>query len=248
MKKLNFEIMDKTTRGYALEQTNVSKKIFNSIYKDIEPDLKPYIFTEKIKTVRMNKEKQCFITIDKGKNNLIVNGKVVYSTEGVIVWIKAEDNGNRIALFETNGKDSGTLKIFRESQIIYEEEGFIHDIVFTSDSFYIIKENRNERAEDGNYSSNAVYMNNEYVFGKEIPAGMGIVGDSYGNKVVLTAEDNTSTIIYAGELEDPSTWKKLKEYDKQLKVLDYKNDKLYALIMDGNGMVESGYAKTAHYE
>ena len=49
-------------------------------------------------------------------------------------------------------------------------------------------------------------MNNEYVFGKEIRAGMGIVGDSYGNKVVLTAEDNTSTIIYAGELEDPSTW------------------------------------------
>ena len=243
MKNLNFEIMDKITREYALEQTNASKKIFNSVYKDIEPDLKPYIFTEKIKTIRMNKEKQCFITMDKGKNNLIVNSNVIYSTDGLIVWIKAEVDGNRIALFETKGKDSGTVKIFGESQIIYEEEGFIHDIIFTSDSFYVIKETRNERAEDSNYSSNAVYINNEHVFGMEIPSGMGIVGDSYGNKVVLTAEDNTSTIIYAGELEDPSTWKKLKEYDKQLKVLDYRNDKLYALIMDGNGIVESGNDK-----
>ena len=240
MKNLNFEVMDKITMEYAIEQTDKSKKFFNSVYNNIEPLIKPYIFTEKIKAVRMNKEKQCFITMDKGKNNLIVNSNVVYSSDSVIVWIKAEDNANRIALFETSGKDSGTLKIFMESKMIYEEEGFIHDIIFTSDSFYIIKENRNERAENSNYASNAVYINNEYVFGKEIRAGMGIVGDSYGNKVVLTAEDNTSTIIYAGELENPSTWKKLKEYDKQLKVLDYKNDKLYALIMDGNGIIESG--------
>ena len=240
MKNLNFEIMDKTTREYALEQTNVSKKIFNSVYKGIEPDLRPYIFTEKIKTVRMNKEKQCFITIDKGKNNLVVNKNILYSTDGVIVWIKAEVNGNRIALFETNGKDSGTVKIFRESKIIYEEEGFIHDIIFTSDSFYIIKESRNERAEDSNYSSNAVYFNNECVFGKEIPAGFGIVAESYGNKVVLAAEDNTRTIIYTGELNDSLTWKKFREYDKRLKALGYRQDKLYTLIFDGNGIISSG--------
>ena len=240
MKNLNFEVMDKITREYAIEQTDISKKILNSFYKGIEPDMKPYIFTEKIRTVRMNKEKQCFISVDNGKNNLIVNSNVVYSTDGVIVWIKVEDNGNRIALFETSGKDSGTLKIFMEKEIIYEEEGFIHDIIFKSDSFYIIKENRNETAGDNNYSSHAVYIEKKYVFGREIPAGFGIVAETFGSKVVLTAEDNKRTIIYTGELNDPSTWKKFREYDKQLKVLDYRENKLYTLIYHGNGIISSG--------
>ena len=240
MKNLNFEVMDKNTREYAIEETEKSREFFNLPFNIIQSLLKSYVITEKLKTVRMNIDKPCYIYINNGQNILVVNNDVIYSTDGIIVWIKPEDNGDRIALFETTGSDSGTLKIFREKEIIYEENGFIHDIIFRADSFYIIKENRNEKAGDNSHSSNAVYVDGKYVFGREVPAGLGIVGDSYGNKVVLTAEDNTSTIIYAGELEDPSTWKKLKEYDKQLKVLDYKNDKLYALIMDGNGIIVSG--------
>ena len=240
MKNLNFEVMDKKTRKYATEETEKSRQFFNLPFNKIHPLLKSYVITEKVKTVRMNRDKTCYIYINNGQNILIVNDDVIYSTDGIIVWIKPEDNGDRIALFETTGSDSGTLKIFREKEIIYEENGFIHDIIFRADSFYIIKENRNEKAGDNSHSSNAVYVDGKYVFGREVPAGLGIVGDSYGNKVVLTAEDNKRTIIYTGELEDPSTWKKFREYDKQLKVLDYKNDKLYALIMDGNGIIVSG--------
>ena len=240
MKNLNFEVMDKNTREYAIEETEKSREFFNLPFNIIQSLLKSYVITEKLKTVRMNIDKPCYIYINNGQNILVVNNDVIYSTDGIIVWIKPEDNGDRIALFETTGSDSGTLKIFREKEIIYEENGFIHDIIFRADSFYIIKENRNEKAGDNSHSSNAVYVDGKYVFGREVPAGLGIVGDSYGNKVVLTAEDNKRTIIYTGELEDPSTWKKFREYDKQLKVLDYKNDKLYALIMDGNGIIVSG--------
>ena len=240
MKNLNFEVMDKKTRKYATEETEKSRQFFNLPFNKIHPLLKSYVITEKVKTVRMNRDKTCYIYINNGQNILIVNDDVIYSTDGIIVWIKPEDNGDRVALFETTGNDSGTLKIFRGKEIIYEENGFIHDIIFRPDSFYIIKENRNEKAGDNNHSSNAVYVDGKYVFGREIPAGLGIVGDSYGNKVVLTAEDNKRTIIYRGELEDPSTWKKFTEYDKQVKVLDYRGDKLYALIMDGNGVISSG--------
>ena len=52
-------------------------------------------------------------------------------------------------------------------------------------------------------------------------------------------EDNTRTIVYAGELENQSTWKKLSECDKQSKVLDYRNGKLYAHVFNGNGVIES---------
>ena len=143
MKNLNFEVMDKKTRKYATEETEKSRQFFNLPFNKIHPLLKSYVITEKVKTVRMNRDKTCYIYINNGQNILIVNDDVIYSTDGIIVWIKPEDNGDRIALFETTGSDSGTLKIFREKEIIYEENGFIHDIIFRADSFYIIKENRN---------------------------------------------------------------------------------------------------------
>ena len=243
MKNMNFEVMDRVTREYAIKQTNISKKFFSPFYQNLEQIVKPYVFTGKIKVVNVGKDKICLISVDNGKNNLIVNDNVIYSTDGIIVWIKPEDNGTRIALFETSGKDSGILKIFKEGQLIHEEKGFIQDIIFDNDSFYTVKETRNEKAQGSNYTSNAVYINNECVFGSEIPAGMGIAGDGYGNNIVLTADDNTRTIVYTGELEDPSTWKKLNEHDRQVKVLDYRNGKLYALVFDGNGVIESGGEK-----
>ncbi|WMT50601.1 MAG: prolyl oligopeptidase family serine peptidase [Ferroplasma sp.] len=243
MKNINFEIMDRKTRNYAVEQTGISKNYFNSLYKNAEPLLRPYIFTGRIKDLEMNKDKICFISVDNGKNNLVVNNDTVYSTDGIIAWIKAEDNGDRIALYETNGKDTGTLKIFKEKGLIHEEHGLIHDIIFYHDSFYTVKETRIENAGSIHNSSNTVYINNKKVFWDKVPAGMGIKLDNYGDRVVLTAEDNTKTIVYTGELDDPSTWKKLSEYDKQVKILGYKDNKLCVLAFDGNGIIRYGDEK-----
>ena len=240
MGNLNFETMGKESIQYAIEKTDKTKQTLNEYYRDIEPEIEPYVFTGKIKAVSMNENKICFISINNGKQNLVVNDNVIYSTDGIIVWIKAAEIGNRVAMYETNGSDSGILKVFKENNIIYQESGLIQDIIFTSYSFYIVKEKRNEKVGDLNYGSNTVFFENQYVFGKEIPAGMGIQGNSYGDNIALTAEDNSRTIIYLGKLDTPSTWKLYKEYDKQAKVLGYSNGKLYALIFDGNGKITNG--------
>ena len=240
MGNLNFETMGKESIQYAIEKTDKTKQTLNEYYRDIEPEIEPYVFTGKIKAVSMNENKICFISINNGKQNLVVNDNVIYSTDGIIVWIKAAEIGNRVAMYETNGSDSGILKVFKENNIIYQESGLIQDIIFTSYSFYIVKEKRNEKVGDLNYGSNTVFFENQYVFGKEIPAGMGIQGNSYGDNIALTAEDNSRTIIYLGKLDTPSTWKLYKEYDKQAKVIGYSNGKLYALIFDGNGKITNG--------
>ena len=240
MGEFDFETMDKESIQYATEETDKTKEFLNSYYEKIEPEIDPYVFARKIKAVSMKENKICFISINNGKQHLLVNDNVFYSTDGIIVWIKVVDTGNRIAMFETKGSDSGILKVFKENNVIYQENGLIQDIIFTPDSFYIVKETRNEKVTDINYGSNAVFFNNKYVFGKEVPAGMGIQGDSYGDNIVLTAEDNSRTIIYSGELDDPSTWKQYKEYDKQVKVIGYSNGNLYTLIFDGNGKIAHG--------
>lgn len=240
MGDLDFEVMDRKSIEYAKEQTAITTRKFHTYYENTKKIIRPYVFTEKIRGISITQNKICFISINNGKHNLVVNKNIVYSTEGLIVWIKAENNGDRIALFETNGKDSGTLKIFKGNNLLYSEDGFIHDVIFTSENFYIVKENRNEQTGSSNTGSNAVYFNNKYVFGKEIPAGMGIQGDSFGDTIVLTVEDNSRTIIYTGNLNNPSTWKQFREYNKQVKVMGYDNDRLYALIFDGNGIIAAG--------
>lgn len=65
-----------------------------------------------------------------------------------------------------------------------------------------------------------MYIYDACVFVSKIAAGMGRAGDSYGNNIVSTVEDKTRTIVYTGELENPSTWRKLSEYERQVKVLD----------------------------
>ncbi|MCL5888557.1 MAG: prolyl oligopeptidase family serine peptidase [Candidatus Thermoplasmatota archaeon] len=240
MNEMNFEIMDGKVRSYAQEQTEIFEDSFRAQFEHIRPVLRPYVYHKKIKMVAITETKECFVTVEDGKNNLVVNNVNIYSTPGIIVWIKPEKNGERVAIFETSGSDEGTLKVFLDNNLVYSENGFIHDIIFFGDKFYLIKENRVENFEKAEGSSNAVYLDGEYLFGKEVEAGMGIGGDRYGDSVILTAGNNISTTLYEGKIGDHATWKLFKKYGSQVKVLGYENNTLYALKMEGNGVITSG--------
>ena len=68
MKNMNFAVMDRVTREYAIKQTNISKKFFSPFYQNLEQIVKPYVFTGKIKVVNVGKDKICLISVDNGKN------------------------------------------------------------------------------------------------------------------------------------------------------------------------------------
>ncbi|MCI2413393.1 MAG: hypothetical protein MPI47_08740, partial [Cuniculiplasma sp.] len=154
MTELNFEVMDEEVKDYARKQTYIFKQKFNAIFEKIRPDIKPYVYQKKVKSVELTRTAQCFVTVENGNNNLIVNGKEIYSTSGIIVWIKPEKEGDRIALFETSGTDEGILRVFSKDKQIYTEKGFVHDIIYFYDRFYLIREKRDENISSTSGSSN----------------------------------------------------------------------------------------------
>ena len=240
MTVLNFEKMDDDVKSYAREQTHIFKEKFHDIFVKIRPDIKPYVYQKRVKSVELTKIAECLVTVENGKNNLIVNGEEIYSTPGIIVWIKPEKEGDRIALFETSGSDEGILRVFSKEKQIYTENGFVHDIIYFNDRFYLIKEKRNENILDISSSSNGIYLGEKYLFGKNIASGMGLSAETYGDKVIIQAGNNISTELYIGDIGDPATWKVHKKYNSQVKVLDYDDGVLYTLRLEGNGILTVG--------
>ena len=213
MGEIDFENMNDDVKEYALKETERTEKYLKSDYDKILNILKPYVHQKKVKLVKVTKNIECFVTIEDGMNKVIVNNYLIYSTTGIIVWVKPEKNGNRMALFETNGSDYGILKIFKGKEIIYTEKDVINDILFTQNGFYIIKEKRNELVNEDVHSGNAVYLNGNYVFGNEIKSGEGIEGEIYGDKVILVSGDNISSSIYTGLADNPSSWKLYRKFE-----------------------------------
>ncbi|MHB1441091.1 MAG: prolyl oligopeptidase family serine peptidase [Cuniculiplasma sp.] len=240
MESLNFETMDASVRSYAGNETEKVKKTLQPYYERLKEELRPYVYQKLIKFVKITKTMEIFVTVENGKKLLIVNGEAIFSTDGIIVWIKVEENGDKVAFFETSGSDYGTVRIYRGKNSIYEEKGFIHDIIFAGDKFYVVKENRDETVKELNSSRNAIYLNGEYVFGKQLRGGEGVGGETFGDKVILTSGDNATSTLYEGKIDDPSSWKILKKYETEAKVLGYKDEKLCILLREGLGMIKVG--------
>ncbi|MCI2413570.1 MAG: hypothetical protein MPI47_09650, partial [Cuniculiplasma sp.] len=123
---------------------------------------------------------------------------------------------------------------------IYTEKGFVHDIIYFYDRFYLIREKRDENISSTSGSSNGVYLEEKYLFGKNIASGMGLSGESYGDEIIIHAGNNISTELYIGEIGNPTTWKLFKKYKSQVKILDYENEILYTLRYEGNGILTVG--------
>ena len=240
MGEIDFENMNDDVKEYALKETERTEKYLKSDYDKILNILKPYVHQKKVKLVKVTKNIECFVTIEDGMNKVIVNNYLIYSTTGIIVWVKPEKNGNRIALFETNGSDYGILKIFKGKEMIYTEKSVINDILFTQNGFYIIKEKRDELVNEDMHSGNAVYLNGNYVFGNEIKSGEGIEGEIYGDKVILVSGDNISSSIYTGLADNPSSWKLYRKFECQVKILGYRHGTLYTLLYKGFGIISDG--------
>ncbi len=247
MENTGFETMNNATIEYALKESDLTRKKFENTYMDIRNRLEPFVYAKRMKAVSIGKNMLCYVTIDDGKNNLVLNDKIIYSTENLIIWIKIEKDGNKIALFETSGSDEGILKLIENNKVIYEENGFINDILFYGEKFYIIKEERHESVNNSKHNCNGVYMDGKKVFGSQLKPGFGISGNVYGNKVILTAGDNAYTQIYSGSIDDPDSWALIEEYNSPVKVLDYADGILELLIFKDNGIIK-GSSKIDFHE
>ncbi|WP_337860419.1 hypothetical protein [Ferroplasma sp.] len=243
MDELNFENINEKVKEYAIKETKKIKYSLKEEYNESVGNLRFYVYQKKIKFVKITKTLQCTVSIEDGRNKLIVNNSCIHSTDKLIVWTKPEENGNRIAIFETKGSDNGLLKIFNKSELLYEETGFINDIIFIDDGFYIIKEKRPDKVTDKKISRTGVYLNGNYVFGNEIEPGNGLEGYTFGDKLFIVSGNNISSTIYSGNINSPSDWKIIEKLECQVKLLGYRENKTYKLLYEGSGYIASSEDK-----
>ena len=64
---------------------------------------------------------------------------------------------------------------------------------------------RDENISSTSGSSNGIYLEDKYLFWKNIASGMGLSGEYYGDKIIIHAGNNISTELYMGEIGNPAT-------------------------------------------
>jgi len=235
MDNLNFNYIDEDIRNYMKNETKKFDDIIDEKYNVIKSDVKDYVYARKYIIVKIFNDDILYLTLDNGFYKIIFNEEVIYSTDNIIQWIKFDNINKKIAFFETKGSDKGALKIIYDDKIIYTEDGYINDVIFYNELLYIIKEDRNE---NDNNCTVKIMLNNNIIFGNNIKPGMSISGDVYNDKVIINVSDETSSVIYTGNIKDPESWKILKNYDNDVKILGYKNGILYILDKKNYGKIE----------
>ena len=231
MDSLNFNNIDENIKNYMKNETGKFNNAINEEYNKIKSDVKDYVYARRIYMAKILDGDTLYLAQDNGLYKIIFDEEVIYSTQNIIRWVNFDKINKKIAFFETTGSDMGILKIIYDDKIIYKEEGYINDIIFFDGTFYIIKENRENDTEK-------IMLNGNVVFGDGTNPGTSILGDVYGNKIIINVVyDNVST-VYAGDIKNPESWKIFKNYSNEVKILGYKNETLYILNKIDYGTIE----------
>ena len=238
MDQLNFEVLDDNVKRYARSETEKFYHITEMVYSNARSEMEKIVYQKKMRLAEIGDWGEAYVTVENGKNCIVVNQKHVYSTESIIIWIRGHKTIEKIAFFETSGSDYGTMKILENGKIVFTEVGWIHDYIFAKTD-YVIKENRKENVGEANEVTPGIYKGDEKVFYSEIQPGMGVQATVFGERIYLVVGDNIKSSIYSGDLNEPSSWKLYKRYDSQASVISDIDGIPSVLIRNGNGKVET---------
>jgi prolyl oligopeptidase len=129
----------------------------------------------------------------------------------IIFRFYTDDAGERMAYFASKGEDSGTLHVIdaKTGREMDRLEGDIGEVAFSDDGFYHVKNFRDERSPDGvNPPTSRVMKGNKLVFGKGIETNKFLSLLDSNGKALVTVLQWSKTDVYAGDLEDPGSWKR----------------------------------------
>ena len=166
----------------------------------------------------------------------------------VIKWIDAPEDGNRLVYSYSSGSDEGITRIMDPStgEVLDELYGVVGDFVWLSpDKYYYVRFYRTGETPDGvKAPAERVFLREngkeEMVWGKGLSTNymIGLDESSDHSKALITISIGWSvSIVYAGDLRDPSTWEKIYGDDQhRFHPIDYVGDKYYILAFDKEGM------------
>lgn len=240
MDNLDFEHIDDDVRAFWKEETGKFYKISDHYYDKIRKDVSRFTFQERIRNASVNNGTLAVIKSSKDGFRLILGEKEFYSTSKMILWSRQDSTGHRTAIFESDGSDYGRLLIFRDTDKVYQEDGWIWGLAFTDDDFYVVKETRSESPNKENPVSPSIYHGKNVVFGDQVKEGEDVDIHIFGNMASITVQNATSGSVYTGLASDPSTWKLYRKFDTNFKVLGFRGKVPLILVRSGNGKILSG--------
>lgn len=233
------ESLNKETIAYAEDQTEKFRKKYGDIPNEVRNLVEDFYNARRVVEVKMSNDHILNLYVENKQYNLSLDGDKFYSTNNVIAWINCDEGCNRIAFFETPGSDAGTLKIMAGKRIEEEIYGRINSILFTDDSYYLVKTFSDEAPPDGGeLHSHRVLQDGKIVFGAGLKSDDFITLHRFGNKIAIDVGDWKKSETYAGELNDPSTWKRVRESDCPAKTLKILGDDIYCLEIKEKGLIK----------
>ncbi len=233
--------MDRRTMEYSKLHTQRFKAEFGDIDTRLKREVEALNETRTVLESRIEGMHLVNLCTREDKYCVTADGKDVYTTADVIQWIETGGDLRRIAIFESSGSDSGTLKILTDGKLSELFEGNITQLVFTHDSYYTVRTFvENPPPDGGELNSHRVLRGGHIVFGSGLKPSEFIHICPSGDKALITVGDWNHSTLYVGELEDPSTWKELYALTSPAKPLGVREGEACYLERKGNGIIRKG--------
>lgn len=235
------ESLDGRTLSYVEEKNAEFKRKYGAISEVTRGKIASYVRTKIVLQSMVSRDNVATLFRVDEKYQVSLNGDVVMSSDNVISWITLSDDGNRIALFETSGSDKGKLKILKDRKIIQEITGNISQLVFTPDSFYLVKSFTDSPPPDGGEkNSHRVLMDGKVVFGSGLESTKFIDLHKSKEKMIVVVGNWNSSSIYFGDLEDPTGWMKVRDLHSTCEAVGIVEGEVCYLERTGNGILKLG--------
>lgn len=235
------ENLDRNTLEYSREQTGRFEARYGNIPEGIMKDVLGANGARRVIDAMVSGGHIASISAEGDRYFVSLDGKEIYSTGNVLTWISCDRTCRRIAFFETQGSDLGRVRILEDNKLKEEIEGNIGSIVFTESSYYVVKTYVEEPPEDGGeINSHRVLLNGRIVFGSGLTSEEFIHMHSSNGKAIVEVGNWQRSELFLGDFEDPSTWRKVMEFQHPVKALGFREDEIIYLERDGNGLVKQG--------
>lgn len=238
------ESLDPKTLDYVTEQKEKFTRKFGNISEEIKDAVTEYTCTKTVLQALIRGQHVLTVFSEGAEYHVAIDDRTFYSTGNVISWIEASDDSRRVAVFETVGSDKGFLKLFKDSELQKVIEDKISQIVFTGKSHFLVKTfSESPPPDGGEINSHRILRDGEVVFGHEYGSTDFIHAHSEKDRIIIDVGDWNHTVLYAGNLEEPETWKKVKELDSPAIPLGFHGNEICFLEKKDRGIVWIGDRK-----
>ncbi|EQD27522.1 peptidase, S9A/B/C family, catalytic domain protein, partial [mine drainage metagenome] len=163
------ELLDTSTYDFAKKATERFKEHFGQESSKIVEGLRKFADVPVTLQVRVNSDHFGRLYKEQGWYRLVVDGKQLVSTLKLITWFSVSDDFHRVAYFETDGSDEGTLHVLKDGSLVESHEGFFHQVIFLEDGYYAVQSFRGRNRPEGvPLNAQRVMLNGRIAWGSDV--------------------------------------------------------------------------------